>query len=270
MENLINRIEKPVDTTGTYVGEDGLLYCFTCGTARQTKINVFGKERVVTCLCRCEAEKRDAVERRAIADAIELNRLKCFRHKRQHTYTFENDDGGKPNLTRFCKRYVENFGKNFKQGKGILLTGSYGTGKSYMAACIANALIDSGKRVLYTDFPTLCMNLGNEFTGEKAENLNLLNSYSLLVLDDLGVERETPSMVENVYSVINGRYESGKPMIITTNLTIEELRNTKSQSLARIYDRVLERSYVISLDGESRRQANTDRLQQEAIEIMKF
>lgn len=270
MENLISKIEKPVDKTGTYIGEDGLLYCFTCGTARQTKINMLGKERVVTCLCRCEAEKRDAEERKMISDTIELNRLKCFRQKRQHSYTFANDDGGNTNLTRFCKKYAENFEENYKQGKGILLTGTYGTGKSYMAACIANAVIDMGKRVLYTDLPTLCMSLGSEFDGEKAENLALLNNYSLLVLDDLGVERDTPSMIENVYSVVNGRCESGKPMIVTTNLTIEELRNAKDLRLARIYDRVLERSYVISLEGISRRQANADKLQQEAIEIMKF
>lgn len=269
MENIINNIEKPLNTEGTYIGEDGLVHCFTCGTARQTKINVLGRERIVTCLCRCETEQREAENRKMISDSIELNRLKAFRQKRMHSFTFDNDDKSRPRMSEFCRKYADNFDKYFEEGKGILFSGNIGAGKTYMAACITNAVIDSGRTALFTSLPELCRTLGSEFDGSKQANLERLDKYSLLILDDLGVERDTPSMLENVYSIIDGRYRSGKPMIVTTNLSVEELKNCKDMRYGRIYDRILGKSFVLSVGGESRRKAHAEQLQQEAIEIMR-
>ena len=269
MENIIKNIEKPLDAEGAYMGEDGFMHCLICGETLQTKINVFGSERIVTCICKCEKEQQDAEKRRVIADNIELNRLKAFRQKRMHNYTFANDDCKRPRLSEFCRKYSDNFDRYFKEGKGILFAGNVGSGKTYMASCITNAVIDSGRTALFTSLPELCRTLGSEFDGTKQHNLDLLDRYSLLVLDDLGIERDTPSMLENVYSIIDGRYRSGKPMIITTNLSVDELQNCKDMRYGRIYDRILGQSFVLSVGGESRRREHAEQLTHEAIEIMK-
>ena len=88
-----------------------------------------------------------------------------------------------------------------------------------------------------------------------------LQHYSLLVIDDLGVERDTSYSVEQVYNVVDTRAGSGKPVIITTNLSLKDLENPPSLAYKRIYDRVLEMCPIrLKMVGASRRTANaTDR-----------
>ena len=80
-----------------------------------------------------------------------------------------------------------------------------------------------------------------------------MNRYTLLIIDDLGAERSTEFAQEQVFNIIDARYRSGKPMIITTNLTAEEIKNPQEVGYARIYDRILERCFPIAVMGESRR-----------------
>lgn len=80
--------------------------------------------------------------------------------------------------------------------------------------------------------------------------------YSLLILDDLGIERNTEYSLENLFNVIDARYVSGKAMIITTNLNLEELKNQKQLSLKRIYDRVLERCISVCVSENDFRKDN--------------
>ena len=80
--------------------------------------------------------------------------------------------------------------------------------------------------------------------------------YSLLILDDLGIERNTEYSLENLFNVIDARYVSGKAMIITTNLNLEELKSQKQLSLKRIYDRVLERCIPVCVSENDFRKDN--------------
>ena len=72
-------------------------------------------------------------------------------------------------------------------------------------------------------------------------------------IDDLGVERDTPYVLETVYLVIDERYKSGKPFIITTNLSLEELRNPADLEHGRIYDRIMERCVPVAFSGKNYR-----------------
>ena len=85
-----------------------------------------------------------------------------------------------------------------------------------------------------------------------------MNRYKLLVLDDLGAERQNDFALETVYMVIDERYKSGLPLIITTNLTLDELAKPKNMDYQRIYDRVLEMCTPLFFAGKNRRreQAN--------------
>ena len=71
-----------------------------------------------------------------------------------------------------------------------------------------------------------------------------------MILDDFGMERGTEYGLEQIYAVIDGRYRSGKPLIATTNLTLQELKNPQDTAHARIYDRLLEMCVPVQFKGE--------------------
>lgn len=249
LESLSNSVPRSKDE---YMGEDGLLYCRKCNTPIQTVVDFLGTKRKVFCICECE--------RKRIQDEAEQDKQKernrkrsvCFAETNMHSWTFENDDGKNPKMTEVMKNYVEHFSEFRRDGKGLILYGSVGTGKTYYAACIGNALIDRDYTVLMTNFATLVNKLQGMFEG-KQEYIASLNRYSLLIIDDLGAERKSEFMQEQIFNIIDARYRSGLPMIITTNLSAEELKKPQEVAYARIYDRILERCHPVKVDGGSRR-----------------
>jgi DNA replication protein DnaC len=80
-----------------------------------------------------------------------------------------------------------------------------------------------------------------------------LNDFDLLIIDDLGAERKSEYMQETVFNIIDSRYRSGLPFIITTNLTADEIKKPQEVSFQRIYDRILERCFPVEVTGQSRR-----------------
>ena len=83
-----------------------------------------------------------------------------------------------------------------------------------------------------------------------------MNIYPLLILDDLGIERNSEFALEQVFNVIDSRYRSCKPLIVTTNLTLNELKNPSDLAHARIYDRVLERCVPLRINNRNIRKDN--------------
>ena len=77
------------------------------------------------------------------------------------------------------------------------------------------------------------------YSEEKNEFIASLMRYSLLIIDDLGIERNTEYAKEQVYNIIDERYKAKLPLIVTTNLTLDELKDSKELAYRRIYDRVL-------------------------------
>ena len=143
---------------------------------------------------------------------------------------------------------------------GYLLWGSVGTGKSYLAGCIANALMEKEISVKMTNFAIILGDLAATFEGRN-EYISNLCRYPLLILDDFGMERGTEYGLEQVYNVIDSRYRSGKPLIVTTNLTLTELQNPQDTPHARIYDRLLEMCAPVCFSGENfRRESAQNKL----------
>lgn len=256
VESLIERSKTAIPTNDCdYIGEDGLLYCGKCHTKKQTEVMLFGTIRRPMCLCKCEAEKRDKEEaERKQADfdrKIKDLRRTGFPESNMQEWTFENDDMTNSRVTNAMKKYVENFDEMKKQGKGLLLYGSCGTGKTYAACEVANALIDKGYPVLVTNFARIINAL--QATFEKQEYIDSFNRFSLLVIDDLGIERNTEFAKEQVFNIIDSRYRAGLPMIITTNLSIDKIKKPDDIENGRIYDRILERCFPIEVSGQRRR-----------------
>ena len=116
---------------------------------------------------------------------------------------------------------------------------------------MVNALIDAGYPCLMTNFARVLNTLWG--TEKKQDYIDNLNSFQLLVLDDLGAERRSEYSQEQVFNVIDARYRAKLPLIITTNLEIDEIKNPKDIGNARIYDRILEMCHPIRVTGQNRR-----------------
>jgi DNA replication protein DnaC len=261
LSNFVDDLEKKSAERikaeqGDYTGEDGLLYCGKCHTKKQTRVTIFGKERTPFCLCRCEVEKRDReeAERKRIEfqDTVRRLRQSGFPERDLESCVFANDDKTNERISTVARNYVENFDKMHKNGKGLLFFGPTGTGKTFYAACIANALIDKGIPVLMTDFSRIRNILQESFDGRQ-KYLDSLNRFPLLILDDLLAESKTEYMQEIVYSVINARYLAGLPLIVTSNLTGEELKHPKDMSNQRVFSRLLEMCMPVEVAGNDRR-----------------
>jgi len=197
----------------------------------------------------------DAFENRMKREELERHKSVCFAESNMYNWTFENDDRKNPKISDAMLNYVNNFTEFKKDGKGLLLYGTVGTGKTYFAACIANRLIDSGYKVLMTNFARLTNEIQGMFEG-KQKFIDSLNRYTLLIIDDLGAERKSEFMQEQVFNIIDARYRSGLPFIITTNLTADEIKKPQDVGYSRIYDRILERCFPVEVTGASRRRQN--------------
>ena len=97
-----------------------------------------------------------------------------------------------------------------------------------------------------------------------------MNGYELLIIDDLGVERNSEYALENIFSVIDWRYRSGRPLITTTNLPLVQLKQETKIEKKRIYDRILERCIPVKIDGVSRREAMANDNMQTMKNILKI
>ena len=151
-----------------------------------------------------------------------------------------------------AQRYVDYWPEMRGKNVGLLLWGGVGTGKSFMAGCIANALMEQEVAVYMTNFARIMNELNNAFSGRN-EVVDRLCGYPLLVIDDFGMERGTEYALEQIYNIIDSRYRSRKPLIVTTNLTLTELKNPQDTAHARIYDRLLELCTPIACTGPSMR-----------------
>lgn len=246
---ISNRVEE-----GDYINdEDGLLYCGNCHTKKQTRINLLGEERTPFCMCKCKAEQAEKErQKEELRKKVDKYQGMAFDDREMLKWNFENDDGENPTLTEALKRYVEKFPRLVKEGKGLLLHGDVGTGKTFAAVSVANALIQKGYPCRATDFSRIVREINSTFD-KKQEYLDEFNRYALLIIDDLGVERDSEYVREIVWSVIDSRSRSGLPFIITTNLNIEEIKNPDSVEKKRIYSRILGCCHPIYVGGRDRR-----------------
>lgn len=236
--------------------EDGLLFCGRCHTPKQCRIVIRGETMTPMCLCKCQSEKKQAEEEEQreqdrIRRISELRRV-GFPDVEMSRWTFDRDDGENEKISAIALRYVENFGEMKRRGKGLLLYGSVGTGKTFIASCIANALIEEGHPCLVTNFARLTNTIMGMYEG-KQEFIDGLNKFDLLVIDDLASERDTEYMGEIVQSIIDARYRAGLPLIVTTNLGSDELRHPADLRKQRIYSRLFEMCVPVEVKGKDRR-----------------
>ena len=247
-----------------YTGEDGLLYCGKCRTPKQryfpegVKTLGIDRHRID---CECEKAKRlereAAEQRRKHLDTVEELKRRCFSTERMAMWNFENDNGQTPQM-KYAQRYVEKWDEVKASNIGYYLWGDTDSGKSYLAACIANGLIEKEISVRMTNFTTILNDLGASFEGRN-EYIERLCRFPLLIIDDLGTERGTEYALEHVYNVIDSRYRSGKPLMLTANISPDVLNNPPDIAHARIYSRILEMCVPIHVMGIQNRKQTAQR-----------
>lgn len=257
-DSIIKRITVTRLEPGDYTGEDGILYCGKCRTPKQFRMEAPPmKGRLLPHPCRCEQERldREAEEqearrhRQAVADL----KSKGLTAPAMREWTFANDNGKCPQM-KHAHFYVDNWPTIRAENIGYLLWGGVGTGKSYFAGCIANALMEQEVAVRMTNFALILNDLTASFEGRN-EYIARLCRAPLLILDDFGMERGTEYGLEQVYNVIDSRYRSRRPLIVTTNLSLQDLQHPQDTAHARIYDRLLEMCAPIRFSGENFRRA---------------
>lgn len=250
----------------TYLNEeDGLQYCSQCHTKRQTRIDFPKKGTIVWCDCDCISKHHEAIkEWGKLQEELQEEYKRLCRMKndafpesyaKARHWKFETDDHkGDEKSMQIVRNYADNFQKFYAKGAGLLIYGDVGIGKSFAAACVINELLDRGISCLMTDFSTIINELTGRFEG-KQDYINSLISHELLVIDDLGVQRDAPYANEIVTNVVNARMMSKKPMIVTTNFTREELLGAKDITYRRTLSRLFECCIPIKFQGEDRRRA---------------
>ena len=125
-----------------------------------------------------------------------------------------------------------------------------------MSSCIANAVIDLGFSALQTDIGYIVSTMESSFE-DRRRNLDRILGTDLLLIEDLGTQRCTEYMMEHVFTVVDGRYKNGKPMVITTNFTLNRISHARSEDpWCRVFDRILERCFPIEFKGTNRRREN--------------
>jgi len=206
-----------------------LIYCSKCNTPRQCRHELQGKVLIPSIRCKCQQEifEQEEAQRKLHEKQMEIEHLK-----------------------------TSNWEEMKANASGLLIWGDVGTGKSFFAGCIANALLEKGVPVLMTNFSRILNTLTGMHFEDRNQFIHSLNRYSLLIIDDLGIERNSDFALEQVFNVIDSRYRSKKPLIITTNLTLSELNNAADIAHKRIYDRILERCVPIRINNRNIRQDN--------------
>jgi len=272
METMLNYLpireqeEVNPEKPGDYIDDTGLLVCGVCGQRKQyrTILPFSDIEITVPVICYCkEKELKDEMDKKQYEEKLrrieeireaslipgELKNAKfseyICRAENKRAYTVANN-------------YVDNWETVKASGEGIIFYGGVGTGKSYTAACIANALMEQEVAVLMTSFVKILQALRQDGTNEEAYG-KAIESVDLLIIDDLGAERDTAYAQEKVYNVIDSRLRTGKPMILTTNLTAQELKNPDGIGYERIYDRVMKACYPVEIAGKSMRRQEAGR-----------
>lgn len=254
LEELSQKAQSNMQDNKDYI-ENGLLHCGKCHTTKQCVVQLFGQNKIVYCLCKCEKEKQDKELAEYLRDEelrhIEQLKISGIQDRNIYNFTFENAEEN--SYINKAKKYCKNWEEIYKNNNGLLLWGDVGTGKTFMAGCIANELIKNKVPVMMTSLVKIINNLQGFVIADKNEYLDSLNRFNLLILDDLGAERQSDFALEQVFNVIDSRYKSGKPVIITTNLSLQELKNPSDIKYKRIYDRILEMCVPLQFKGESKR-----------------
>lgn len=272
-EILIEGVRYSFDPETEYM-KDGHAYCKTCHERKDGEVkSLMDMKFIFKNNCKCDRERFEKQKQREKEQEIERLKRSCFISMSQWAYTFDNYEGEKDKSYTIAKNYVKEYEQMKKENIGLLFCGTVGSGKTYLACCIANALIEEYMiRVKIRNFAQIINDLQKSgFDLDKNEYIESLTNVSVLILDDLGIERDTSYAKEQVYNIVNSRYLKQKPTIFTTNLPYEKIQNSDDGvEYERIYSRIIEMCIPIKVMGEDfRKRLQKEKLKQNKERLLK-
>ena len=274
-QNLANLNEHE---KGDFVNDDGLICCGKCGKPKQfmagkyrsgkiPKVLMFDDD-LIPCLCDCNKDDRAAQDalRAKVRKLSKEDRKRCFVDSKYANCFFESTED-RSKAVKYCRNYAEHLFDIVPNSTGLLFYGPVGAGKTHLASCIANEALDKGYNVCFTSLSKICEAITLEY-GTTSYVLDKLCRNQIVVIDDLGIERNDEKTLQRVYLTINELYEKGVVMLITTNLPLSEIQNPKSAELQRIYSRILGVCVPIEVLGTDDRKTGTERIKRDAVKAL--
>lgn len=227
-------------------------FCPKCGEPTGKEIVIFDKKHLVPRMCKCRRAAVAEAERESKSMEKQIRLQQIFNNslmtKEFKEMTFENWDHevASENMFKLARKYAENFNDMKTKNIGLLIYGPPGNGKTYLSGCIANYLIKKFIPVVFISAIGVLDRIKDSF-GKYGDNgvqsiLNCFDNAELVIIDDLGTENNTAWSRATIYQIIDSRYRKKKPVIITTNLSKEQLKKRydedSNENIGRTYDRI--------------------------------
>lgn len=157
-------------------------------------------------------------------------------------------------LFKQAEEYADHFGEYAKEGRGLIFAGSPGRLKTTLAVAVMQKVMRDGKLAYFISMPELLDTLMSLSQNRDREELvkfeEKIRNVGLLVLDDFGAEYPSGWVLNKVDAIITARYNNLKPIVITTNLRPDEM---KERYVARVIDRLRSAYVMVIAEGESLR-----------------
>ncbi|MGN0327284.1 MAG: ATP-binding protein [Lachnospiraceae bacterium] len=200
-----------------------------------------GKEKC-SCFCQMEVEfLYDASQIRELLQTDNFSNLSYSYYQGESLEQFQN-------AVNTCKNFINNFHSDYRN---LLFYGTVGTGKSFLSGCVAKELLDRGNSILYFSAVKMFQTISNlTFSKDTSMLEHLFDSIyhcDLMIIDDLGAECTNDFIRSHLFSIINERIVRQKPVIISTNLTLEDIRERYSD---RVFSRISRNYELCKLSGQ--------------------
>lgn len=259
---------------------EAISYCEKCGEMTEAYMdwptfegnNFYRRKVSVMCACRRKekAELDEHLAKKEIERKISSLKDLSLMDEKMRKASFDNYivTEGNAKIFNVAKNFVNNYKQMKEKGQGLLIWGDVGTGKSYTAGCIANELINKHfQPVVVTSLVKIIDAVDRE---DYAMFLQSINSADFLIVDDFGAERGTDYALEKVYDIIDSLYRRKKSLILTTNLTMKDMKENTDIRYTRIYDRIYEMCFPVKVQGESFRKKEAVQRYNEMKELLEY
>jgi DNA replication protein DnaC len=185
---------------------------------------LYDEERRTSRACSCRPMRLARKRAGAVAGRLP-KRFREVSFEREPVVSIERAN---PHVVREVRRYCREVAEHLDAGKGLWFTGDVGTGKTTLAMLVSKAAMEADRTVAIYSLPRLLAMLRDTYDDDAAYSLNdlidRLCSVDLLHVDDVGAEQSSAWVLEQLYTIVNTRYEDGRAVLLTTNLGEAELR----------------------------------------------